>query len=281
VRAFAWATRHLSASGAPGVTANLADLDVNAVESNMEPGFGSLSQRRIPATVTVTTPPSRAVRGFARWVAESTPQGSSVLNIGGGCNASGQFPAIKHRAGNMVVVDPSARVLSNSGADERYQLTLEEFSLDHAHAFDVAFAVFVLEHVTDPVAFAQAAARVLKPEGIFMAITLNRWHYFGLTTLATSRLGLNEWLLRRVRDPEQVDEYHFRTEYRLNSIRAARSQLGHAGFSSIEFRMWDLPRMYEPYLPGPLAGFATIWNKAAYALGRPTLMGHLTFKAVL
>lgn len=138
------------------------------------------------ATVVVTPPPSRPVRGFARWVAESTPRGSSVLNVGG-----------------------------------------------------------------------------------------------GFTTWATSRLGLSELLLRRVRDPDHVDHYHRRTEYRINSIRSTRRHLEDAGFSSVEFRMWDLPRMYEPYLPRPLAGFATVWHRAAYTLGRPNLMGHLTFKAVL
>src|SRR5262245_47546958 len=238
-------------------------------------------REEMAAIVSVRPPPSRPVREFARWVAESTPQGSRVLNVGGGCNASGQFPAIKRRAGTVVVVDPSARIFGTTDADERYQLTLEDFSLDHADRFDVAFAVFVIEHVTDPVAFAQAAARVLKPGGVFMAITPNQWHYFGLATWATSRLGLNEWLLRHVRDPEHVDEYHFRTEYRMNSIRSIRSHLEHAGFSGVEFRMWDLPRMYEPYLPGPLTGFATVWNKTAYKLGRPSLMGHLTFKALL
>lgn len=247
----------------------------------MDSVSGPTSQRRISATVTVMPAPSRAGRGFARWVAESTPPGSSVLNVGGGCNASGRFPAIKRRAGTLVAVDPSARVLDNSDADEVYQATLEDFSHDHARRFDVAFAVFVLEHVTDPVAFTQAAALVLKPGGVFMAITLNRWHYFGITTWATSRLGVNEWLLRRVRDPEHVHEYHFRTEYRINGIRSTRRHLEHAGFSGVEFRMWDLPRMYEPYLPGPLTGFATAWSKAAYTLGRPNLMGHLTFKAVL
>jgi 2-polyprenyl-3-methyl-5-hydroxy-6-metoxy-1,4-benzoquinol methylase len=220
----------------------------------MASGARPEAQRGIATTVRVTPPPSRAVPGFARWVAESTPQGSSVLNVGGGCDASGRFPAIKRRAATVVTVDPSARVFANSDADERHQSTLESFALDHAHRFDVAFAIFVLEHVTDPDAFVEAAAQVLKPGGAFMAITLNQWHYFGFTSWATSRLGINEWLLRRVRDPEHVNEYHFRTEYRINSIRSIRSHLEHAGFSTVEFRMWDLPDMYEPYLfcPGTL-----------------------------
>ena len=241
----------------------------------------SFQARRIAVNVTVTPPPSRPVPAFARWVAESTPEDAAVLNIGGGCNASGHFPAIAGRAHTMVVVDPSARVLGNSDADERYQVALEDFSRDHRCRFDVAFAVYVMEHVTDPSAFTGAAARVLKPGGVFMAITLNQWHYFGLTTWATSRLGLNEWLLRRVRQPRYVDDRHFRTEYRINTIRSTARHLERAGFSEVEFRMWDLPRMYKPYLPNRAKGFATAWNKAAYGLRSPNLMGHLTFKATV
>lgn len=225
-------------------------------------------------------PPHAPVRHFAGWVAESTPRGAAVLNVGGGCNASGDFPRIRRRAASLVAVDPSARVVANSEADERHQATMEEFSLEHADSFDVAFAVFVMEHVADPTGFTVAVARVLKPGGVFMAITLNQWHYFGLTTWATSRLGLNEWLLRQVRDPGLVDEYHFRTEYRINSIRSVSRHLDRAGFSAVEFRMWDLPSAYEPYLPDRLTGLAPAWSRAAYRLHRPNLMGHLAFKAV-
>ena len=45
--------------------------------------------------------------------------------------------------------------------------------------------------------------------------------------------------------------------------------------------MWDLPRLYTPYLPPPLVGVATTWHRAVYGIGQPQLMGNLTFKAVL
>ncbi|QIK65749.1 methyltransferase domain-containing protein [Nocardioides sp. HDW12B] len=233
----------------------------------------------IPATVVVTPPPQRPVRAFARWVAQSTPPGADVLNIGGGCNRSGALPGVRRRAGRVVSVDPSARVDLDTVADERHRMTLEQFAPDHPESFDVAFAVYVLEHVADPAAFAEAAARVLRPGGCLLALTLNRWHYFGLTTWATSRLGVDEWLLRRVRDPEVVQEYHVPTEYRMNSIGSVAHRLEDAGFSRVELRMWDLPRLYEPYLPPPLKGVATAWNRAAYTLDHPALMGHLMLRA--
>ena len=236
---------------------------------------------RIAVHVEVTPPPRHPVPAFARWVAQNTPRGADVLNVGGGCNGSGAFPAVRRRAGRLVVVDPSARVQANQDADERHQMTLEQLAVDHQDRFDVAFAVFVMEHVADPRTFTEAAARILKPGGVLMAITLNQWHYFGMATWAASRLGIDDWLLRRVRDPGEVEEYHVPTEYRINSIRASTRYLARAGFSAVELRMWDAPQMYEPYLPRPVTGFSTAWSRAAYWAGRPNLMGHLTFKATL
>lgn len=216
---------------------------------------------------------------FGRWVAGSIDQGASVLNIGGGCNTSGQHPAVRRRAGRLVSVDPSGRIHADSEADERYQLSLEEFAPDHPAEFDVAFAVFVLEHVTHPGDFVAAAATVLRPGSSLFALTPNKHHYFGLTTWAANRLRMEELLLAAVRDQETVASYHVPTEYRLNSIRTVSRHLAEAGFGEVEFRMWDLPRMYEPYLPPPLKSLAGAWSRAVYRTERSGLMGHLTFRA--
>jgi SAM-dependent methyltransferase len=139
----------------------------------------------------------------------------------------------------------------------------------------------VLEHVSSPVDFAQACARVLKPGGTLMGMTVNKWHYFGITTWAATRMGMSEWLLHKVREESAIDRYHFPTEYRFNTVGSVSRLLAGAGFSRVEFRMWDLPAMYTPYLPAPLTGVATAWNRTAYRLGRPQMMGHLTFKAAM
>ena len=70
------------------------------------------------------------------------------------------------------------------------------------------------------------------------------------------------------------------TEYRMNTIHGVSRHFERAGFSRVELRMWDLPRLYQPYLPGPLDRFPAAWNRAAYALDRPGLMGHLSVRAV-
>jgi SAM-dependent methyltransferase len=144
----------------------------------------------------------------------------------------------------------------------------------------VAYAVFVLEHVAHPAAFSEAVARVLRPGGIFLAITPNQRHYFGFATWTARRMHVEELLLSVLRDRDTVRAYHVPTEYRLNSIRSVTRHLTAVGFTDLEFRMWDLPRMYEPYLPGPTRSIARAWSAAVYRSGRAGLMGHLTVRAV-
>ena len=237
--------------------------------------------RRSRLTVTVTTvpPPTRPVSALDRWVAGHLPAGAAVLNIGAGRNLSGELPRTRRRAGRLVGVDPSERVLANDSLDERHQATLQQFAPGHPSVFDAAFSVFVLEHVTDPWSFTTACAEVLKPRGSLFGLTVNKWHYFGLSTWAATRLGVSEWLLPRLRSPAELDAYHFPTAYRMNTIRTMSGLLAAAGFSGVEFRMWDLPPMYTPYLPERLHGLADAWSTGAYRLVQPNLMGHLTFRA--
>ena len=112
-----------------------------------------------------------------------------------------------------------------------------------------------------------------------MGLTVNKWHYFGLATWATTRLGLSEWLLRRVRDDVEIARYHYPTQYRVNTVGSLSRVLSGAGFTSVEFRMWDLPRLYTPYLPSDGRGRDDLASGRIRA--RTTdLMGNLTFRAI-
>jgi SAM-dependent methyltransferase len=237
---------------------------------------GALPIRR---TVVATPAPPGPVSGFGRWVSQECPPGARVLNIGAGNNLSGRLRPVRRRAGFLVGVDPDAAVRANHTLDEHHQLSMQDYARTGPEPFDLAFSVFVLEHVSDPGGFIGACRDVLRPGGTLMALTVNKWHYFGLSTWAATRAGVAEPLLARLRPAEQVAAYHFATEYRLNSIRAVSRHLQDHGFVSVEFRCWDLPQMYEPYLPRPVRAFAGAYDRWAYSVGSPHVMGHLTFCA--
>jgi len=231
-------------------------------------------------SIEVVPPPGHAVRGLGRWVAESLTPTSQVLNIGAGCNLSGALGPVRRNAGRVVGVDPDESIWENEYLDERHQATLEEFAPEHEGAFDVAVAVFVLEHVADPQAFTAACAQILRPGGLFFALTVHKYQYFGLTTWATTRLGVSDWLLGRLKPDDVVSNYHFPTEYRMNSPAQCSRHLRRSGFRAAEFRMYDKQDLYAWYLPDALKPLAPAWSNFAYRLNSPWLMGSLSLRAV-
>jgi SAM-dependent methyltransferase len=176
-------------------------------------------------------------------------------------------------------VDPAGSIWRNPGLDERFQQPLEDFAEDHEASFDVAFAVFVLEHVADPAAFTRACARVLRPNGVLFGLTLNKYQYFGCVTWMTSRLGVTDRALALMHRAHGHG-HHVPTVYRMNSPGQVSRHLDKAGFVSVDIRMFDKPEQYAWYLPRPLRPLPRVWSRAAYRLGNPYLMGHLGFRAV-
>ncbi len=234
----------------------------------------------ITRSVTVVAPPVHGLHRFLSWVARDCRAGTRALDIGAGSNLSGGLDPIKRRSVHLVGLDPDASILSNASLDERYLQSLEEFADASGRLFDVAFAVYVLEHVSEPAAFTQACARVLRPGGSFFGLTLNLHQYFGLVTWAATRTGTSEWLLEKLKGDEVVAAYHFPTQYRLNTVNTLTSRLDDAGFESVEFRCFDDTVRYAWYLPNRLKWFAAGYTRAAYAVGTPALMGHISFRAV-
>jgi SAM-dependent methyltransferase len=241
---------------------------------------GSATADTFRRSIDSVPPPARPVRWFARWVAEACPRGADVLNIGAGCDRSGSLFAIRRRGPHLVGVDPAESIWQNPGLDEGFQQSLEEFAEGHEASFDVAFAVFVLEHVADPLTFTQACAHVLRPNGSLLALTLNKYQYFGFVTWMTSRLGVTERALAMLHRADGHG-HHVPTVYRMNSPGQIARHLREAGFVSVEFRMFDKAEQYAWYLPRVMRPLPHAWSRAAYLVDNPYLMGHLAFRAVL
>ena len=234
----------------------------------------------IPTSAIVVPPPRGSVRHLAQWMVASSEPRPRVLNIGAGADRSGVLRPLFALSPELVGVDPDDAILSNGSLHERHQMSLEEFAPHHETEFDVAVALYVLEHVADPEAFAAACARVLRPGGSLFGVTLNVRHYFGATTWALSRLGVSDRLLVSLKGEQEVHGHHFAPEYRLNSIRTVTRHYGAAGFRSAEFRCYDATERYAWYLPDSLRWFPRAYTRVAYAVGSPTLMGHLAFRLV-
>lgn len=232
----------------------------------------------IRVEVRAVPPPPDVVRAFARRVAAHCPPGARVLEVGAGDHHSDPLRPLLARRPHLVAVDPDPSVLRNRSAAECVVSDVQAYAATAPEPFDLAFAVYVLEHVADPRTFVAACASLLRPGGSFLALTVNRRHYFGATTWALSRLHLEEQVLHRLVGHDGRGHHHFRTEYRLNSVPALTRAAQAAGFGALEVVCFDATANYAWYLPRGTRWVAPVWTRAVYAAGAPSLMGHLSVR---
>lgn len=149
----------------------------------------------------------------------------TVLDLGAG---SGHVAQMNFRglAARVCGVDPDPRVLANPCLDESKTGLAEDIPYPDA-SFDLVFSDNVLEHLQDPAIAFQEVRRVLKPGGIFLAKTPNRWHYIPMLARLTPA-SVHEWCNRlRGRPAGQT----FRTYYRANSRGQIRKLAAAAGLA--------------------------------------------------
>src|SRR5439155_21463693 len=118
---------------------------------------------------------------------------------------------------------------------------------------DLAFAIYVLEHLPEPAKLVKELRRVLRPGGIVLALTPNRYHYVSLISALTP-VGFHKWFNKqRGRDEEDT----FPTYYRLNSPRDIRRHFEPAGFTMLECSMIEVQPNYLSFsVPTFLLGAA-------------------------
>jgi SAM-dependent methyltransferase len=212
------------------------------------------------------------------WIDAIHPGDVAVVDVGGGGDFYDFPAAIRGRARRLVGVDPDPGVLSRPWLDVGRQLSVEEYASATTERFDVALCVYVMEHVETPGPFLEAVRSLLVDGGSCFGVTPNLWHYFGLTSAASARLGIENRLLRRVRSTELIESYHFPVHYRCNTIHSLRSTATAAGFRTTEFRVLEHPGLFETYFPAPLRWAPRAYSRMINRFGWPNLFGTLLFR---
>jgi len=186
---------------------------------------------------------------FLRLVDERIRPEHEVLDMGAGAGALNRYQ-YKGRIRRMVGADLDPRVASNPLLDEGVVADLS--SLPFAdNSFDVAFSIYVLEHIADPEKFAREVARVLRPGGHFLALTPNRYHYVPLIASLTPTWFHRWYNARRGRSHADT----FPTLYRMNTRRRLTSQMKAAGLEPAVVRTIEVqPNYLTGFAPAFLVG---------------------------
>lgn len=188
---------------------------------------------------------------------------SRVLDLGAGRGNVAQMnfrSLVAHVAG--VDVDPA--VLTNPFLDSAAVIRMDDGRIPHGDgAFDVVFSDNVLEHLPDPLATLREVRRVLRPGGVFLAKTPNKWHYMPLVARSTP-IWFHR-LYNRLRGRNESDT--FPTTYRCNTLGAV-TRLADAAGMSVESVSFIEGRPEYLRIVAPLYVFGWLYERVVNSSAR-------------
>lgn len=151
--------------------------------------------------------------------------GGIVLDLGAGAGIVEQMD-FRNFGARICGVDLDPRVANNPMLDEGRVADAGRIPYDDG-TFDVVFSDNVLEHLDQPLSVFREVSRVLKPGGVFLFKTPNKWHY--MPTIARLTPHSFHQLVNRLRGRASDDT--FPTHYRANTRGAIQSLSQAAGLT--------------------------------------------------
>jgi SAM-dependent methyltransferase len=138
------------------------------------------------------------------------------------------------RCKHVVAVDPSANVHENDLVNRRIQCPIEQF--ESSGRFDLATMRMVVEHVERPHEFVTALSRLLRPGGVAIVFTVNRYSPLSLLSRIVP-YALHHPIKKAFWGGEKEDTFPVR--YRMNTRRTLLSLFDAADFDEVAFLKVD------------------------------------------
>lgn len=193
-----------------------------------------------------------------------------LLDIGCGRGfdgVAGLQETLAEAAGQYLGVEPDASIRLASCFTAVHHCRLEDAPLAPG-SIDLAFAVFVIEHLPRPREFFEALFTALAPGGVFWGFTMDRRHPFAIASLAAEWLGVKGWILRRLGNAEAArGPGHYRAYYRANTPAAIRRFSRR--FRSIRTVNLHQEGQLDAYLPPRARPVSRFFDRMFARLGAP------------
>lgn len=158
---------------------------------------------------------------FREYILEVIKPHHRVLDIGAGAGIVEQMN-FKGMASSIVGIDLDKRVLENPWVDEAHHGDASDTPFSD-NEFDIIICDNVLEHIAEPDAFIKEVSRILKPGGLFMGKTPNKYHYMPCIARFTPLWFHKFYNNLRGRDAEDT----FPTTYLLNTKKDVSTYASH------------------------------------------------------
>ncbi len=170
----------------------------------------------------------------------------SWIDVGGGRDVFPDNPALAThlaaRCRRLVAVDPSDTVEENPFAHERVKARIEDFT--SSEPFDLATLRMVAEHIEIPQECVASLARLVKPNGMVVVCTINKWSPVSLSSYCTP-FWLHHPIKHMLWKTEEKDT--FPVVYKMNTRRRLRLLFNQAGFQEQHFAYLDDCRTFHRF----------------------------------
>lgn len=181
---------------------------------------------------------------FHNLCASVIPAGSEILEIGAG--PTNETSTFLSTLGVVQGLDVDPDVENNVALTAAHVLNGDEYPFAD-NTFDACVSNYVNEHIADPLRHLEEVNRVLKPNGVYVFRTPNRFHYTSVVSGLTPH-WFHLMVANRLRNMPETSHDPYPTHYRLNSRSKIEYHAAAAGLAVEEFRLIE---------PEPLYGLAS------------------------